>query len=97
MLRFLHQLSAVLFTLLGTALFIVEILWRQEIWMPWTQVLLTTIPLPLLAIGLLYGGLSITLSVTEHRTRTAIVGVLIGIICLVLFAAFAMLRLWPLS
>ena len=49
MLHFLHKLSAVLFTLLGLALFGVEVLWKQAVWMPWSQVLLTTIPLPLAA------------------------------------------------
>lgn len=97
MLHFLHTLSAVLFTVLGLLLFGTEVLWRQGLWMPWSQVLLTTIPTPLLAIGLLYGGLSIVLSARDHDGRRAVIGTIIGLACLVLFAAFAMLRLWPLS
>jgi len=96
-LHFLHKLSAILFTLLGLALFGVEVLWRQNVWMPWSQVLLTTIPTPLIATGLLYGGLSIVLSARDgHRNRT-IVGSVIGVICIILFTIFAVLRLWPLS
>ena len=97
MLRFLHSLSAVLFTLLGVALFAVEVAWKQNVWMPWSQVLLTTIPTPLIAIGLLYGCLSIVLSAQEGHGRRAVVGTVVGVVCLALFAAFAMLRLWPLS
>jgi hypothetical protein len=96
-LRFLHQLSAVLFTLLGLALFGAEVLWKHAIWMPWSQVLLTTIPTPLLAIGLLYGCLSIALSAREGNKSRAVVGTIVGIIAIALFAAFAVLRIWPLS
>lgn len=96
MLHFLHSLSAVLFTLLGLALFGAEIAWKQGLWMPWSQVALTTIPTPLIAIGLLYGCLSIALSAREGGHR-AVVGSIIGVVCIALFAAFAILRLWPLS
>jgi ABC-type thiamin/hydroxymethylpyrimidine transport system permease subunit len=95
-LHFLHKLSAILFTLLGLALFAMEVLWRQGLWMPWSQVLLTTIPTPLIAIGLLYGCLSIVLSAKEGNGRP-MVGVIVGIACIALFAVFATLRLWPLS
>lgn len=95
-LHFLHKLSAVLFTLLGLALFAVEVAWKQGVWMPWSQVLLTTIPTPLIAIGLLYGCLSIALSAREGGHR-AVVGIVVGVVCIALFAAFAVLRVWPLS
>ena len=97
MLHFVHTLSAVLFTLLGLVLFGIEVLWRQGIWMPWSQVLLTTIPTPLIAIGLLYGCLSIVLSAQEGDKRRAVIGSIVGLVCIVLFAVFAVLRLWPLS
>jgi hypothetical protein len=97
MLRFLHSLSAVLFTLLGLALFGVEVLWRQQIWMPWSQVLLTTIPTPLLAIGLLYGGTSIALSARDGNRGRAVVGTIVGVVAILIFAGFALLRVWPLS
>lgn len=96
MLHFLHKLSAVLFTLLGLALFGVEVLWRQALWLPWSRVLLVTIPMPLVAIGLLYGCLSIVLSAKEGGGRP-VVGAIVGIASIALFAAFAFLRLWPLS
>lgn len=96
MLKFLHTLSAILFTLLGLTLFGVEVAWKQGLWMPWSQVLLTTIPLPLVAIGLLYGCLSIALSAREGGSR-AVVGTVVGVTSIALFAAFALLRLWPLS
>ncbi len=96
MLHFLHKLSAILFTLLGLALFAMEVLWRQGVWMPWSQVLLTTIPTPLIAIGLLYGCLSIVLSAKQGNGRP-MVGVIVGIASIALFAVFATLRLWPLS
>lgn len=96
MLRFLHTLSAVLFTLLGLALFGTEVAWKQGLWMPWSQVALTTIPTPLIAIGLLYGALSIILSARQGGHR-AVVGSIVGIVCIALFGAFALLRVWPLS
>lgn len=95
-LTFLHKLSAVCFTLLGLALFGVEVAWRQGLWMPWSQVLLATISTPLVAIGLLYGCLSIVLSAKEGGARAA-VGAVVGICSIGLFAGFALLRLWPLS
>lgn len=94
---FLHKLAAILFTLLGLALFGVEILWKQGLWMPWSQVLLTTIPTPLIAIGLFYGCLSIVLSARDGHKNRAIVGSIVGLVCIALFAVFAVLRLWPLS
>lgn len=94
--RFLHTVSAVLFTVLGLALFGAEVLWRQGLWMPWSLAVLTTIPAPLIAVGLLYGGLSIALSAKEGGNR-AVVGSIVGAVCIALFAAFAVLRLWPLS
>lgn len=97
MLRFLHTLSAVLFTLLGLTLFGVEILWRQGFWMPWSQVLLTTIPTPLIAIGLLYGTCSIILSARDGSTVRTVIGTIIGAVSIVIFIAFALLRIWPLS
>ncbi len=96
MLHFLHKLSAILFTLLGIALFAAEVVWKQGQWMPWSQVALTTIPTPLIAIGLLYGCLSIVLSAKEGRGRP-VIGAIVGIVCIALFAAFALLRLWPLQ
>lgn len=96
MLRFLHTLSAILFTLLGLALFGVEVLWQQGIWMPWSQVLLTTIPTPLIAIGLLYGACSIVLSARDGSTVRTVIGTIIGAVSIILFTAFALLRIWPL-
>ncbi len=96
-LRFLHTLSAILFTVLGLALFGIEVAWKQGVWMPWSQVLLTTIPTPLIAVGLLYGCLSIVLSAQDNHPRRAVIGSIVGIACIALFAAFAVLRLWPLS
>lgn len=96
MLKFLHSLSAVLFTLLGLALFCAEVCWRQGVLMPWSQVFLMTIPTPLIAIGLLYGCLSIVLSAKEGRGRP-VVGIIVGLASIALFAVFAALRVWPLS
>ncbi len=97
MLRFLHQLSGVFFTILGLAFFGVEVLSMQGMWIPWSQVLLTTLPLPLAAVGLLYGGLSVTLGVTDRERPLSPVSIIIGVVCILLFAVFAVLRLWPLS
>lgn len=57
---------------------------------------MTTIPTPLIAIGLLYGCLSIVLSAKEGGAR-ATVGAIVGLCSIGLFAAFAVLRVWPLS
>lgn len=97
MLRFLHTLSAVLFTVLGTVLFGAEIVWRQGLWMPWSQVFLAMLPTPLIAVGLLYGGLSIVLSAQDGHRNRAIVGTFVGVVAIALFACFAVLRIWPLS
>ena len=96
MLRFLHTLSAILFTVLGLALFGAEVAWKQGAMMPWSQVFLMTIPTPLIAVGLLYGCLSIVLSAKEGRGRP-VIGIIVGLACIALFAVFAVLRVWPLS
>jgi energy-converting hydrogenase Eha subunit A len=96
-LRFLHTLSAALFTLLGFGLFLAVVLVRQELFMPWSHLLLAMVPTPLIAIGLLYGTLSIIQSAQgSHRTR-AIVGTIVGAAAIALFALFAVLRVWPLT
>ncbi len=82
--------------MLGLALFCAEVCWRQGLGMPWSQFFLLTVPTPLIAIGLLYGALSIVLSSREGRGHP-VVGIVVGLASIALFAAFAYLRLWPLS
>jgi hypothetical protein len=96
-LRFLHTLSAVLFTLLGFGLFAAVVLVRQGAWLPWSHALLAMIPAPLIAIGLLYGTLSIIQSAQSSNRTRAIVGTIVGGAAIALFITFALLRLWPLS
>lgn len=78
-LKFLHQLSAWVFYVLGTSFFVAYLGVRQNVAAPLSLWWLNVLDLPLLISGLLYGASSVILSITDHErpSVTAIVSVLL--------------------
>lgn len=92
--RYLHTLSAALFYLVGSSCFVAYVLLRNGMGGEAPGLWLNVIDLPLLALGLLYGGLSIYRSLSDgHPSRTLAWGV--GIPFTVLFVLAALANFWP--
>ncbi len=93
MLTYLHRLSAFLFYALGSSLFLAYILWRNELggFLPLRW--LTGGDLPMLMAALLYGGLSVYLSVDPGQTSKGLRWTIFALM-LVTFCAFAVLNFW---
>jgi hypothetical protein len=94
-LRYLHTISAILFYALGLSFFAGYILMRNEIMTNAALNWLRIGDLPLLVSGLLYGGLSVYLSLKndESASKTLMLGILIpmGILLILLLAV----NFWP--
>ena len=89
MAHYLHRLSALLFYALGLSFFAAYILWRNAIGEDGAMAWLTSMDMPLLLCGLLYGGLSVYLSIesdTPSKTAAWIIGVPLA--CLFLLSLF---------
>jgi hypothetical protein len=91
--RYLHQLSAVFFYLLGAAFFAAYILYRNGLGAELPLRLLTEGELPLLACAMLYGATSVILSVDDTGSSKSLRWG-IGIPMLLLFLCFALLNFW---
>jgi hypothetical protein len=93
MLRYLHQLSAVLFYALGSAFFLAYVLYRNAIGGMFPVQLLTKGDLVLLACALLYGASSVILSIDETGQSKGLRW-MIGIPMLLIFIVFAVFNFW---
>lgn len=92
MLRYLHSLSAAIFYCLGGSFFLAYLLFANGIAVHASRQWLETGDLPLLCIGLLYGGLSVYRSVTSDETPSKALGVGLGAPLVVLFVFFVFLK-----
>lgn len=93
MIRYLHQLSAALFYLLGLTFFAAYVVYRNGLGTELPLRLLTEGELPLLACAMLYGATSVILSVDETGSSKSLrLGV--GIPMVILFLAFMALNFW---
>ena len=79
MTRFLHQLSAVCFYVLGASFFVAYALLRREVGGQWPAWWLQTADLPLALSAITYGGLSVYLSVWGNRGPSRLLAILIGV------------------
>lgn len=93
MLRYLHRLSAFFFYVLGSGFFVAYILWRNEMGGGWPLRWLTEADLPMLLASLLYGGLSVYLSIDPHETSKTLRWTMFGLMT-VCFLAFLVLNFW---
>ena len=92
MIRYLHTLSAALFYILGSAAFIAYVMQTNNIAVAASTEWLNASDLPLLCIGLLYGGLSLYRSLTNENKASRTLGLSIGIPLLILFLLFVSLK-----
>ncbi|MBI1813103.1 hypothetical protein HY285_03510 [Candidatus Peregrinibacteria bacterium] len=96
MLKFLHQLSAIFFSLLGSSFFVAYLLVRNSIGGIWPAWWLQVADLPLALCALMYGGLSLYQSLTIKGHSRALgwtLGVITGIFFLfIVFLNFS--NLW---
>jgi hypothetical protein len=91
--RYLHQLSAALFYLLGLTFFAAYVVYRNGLGTEMPLRLLTEGELPFLACAMLYGATSVILSVDETGSSKSLrLGV--GIPMFVIFVAFVILNFW---
>ncbi len=95
MLRYFHTVSAVLFYILGSSVFAAYVLHRNGIWADGTMQWMLSVMLPLLACGLLYGGLSLYTSVQSTSGRSAGLATVLALVSILVFSAFAILTFWP--
>lgn len=93
--RYLHTLSAVLFYVLGISLFSAYILVRNAIGGDMPALILRIGDLPMLAIGMLYGGLSVYLSLRREESPSKTLALTITLPLIALFALFLILNFWP--
>lgn len=95
MVLYLKHLSGVLFYLLGGSFFVAYMLQYNEVttsagW--WMQIA----DLPLILVGLLYGGTSLYLSVKPRNGDSKVLFVVIGIPLALIFATLITMNFWPL-
>jgi hypothetical protein len=93
-LRFLHQLSAFLFYILGASFFVAYLLYRNSIEPVWSAWWLQVADVPFLFTAMVYGGTSLYLSL--YGSKKSVIGAIVLVILLVLLAVFAALNYWPL-
>lgn len=92
--RYLHSLSAALFYVVAGSFFLAYVLLRNGIGGAIPGVWLEIGDLPLLALGLLYGGVSVYRSLTgEHPSPPLAAGLTLSLFVIFLIAAVA--NFWP--
>ena len=89
MVRYLHTLSAVLFYILGTSFFLAYIFLRNGIMQNNAMEWLNIGDMPLLLTGMLYGGISVYLSIRDDQNHSRGLMIAIGLPLLILFIVLA--------
>lgn len=84
--RFLHQLSAIAFYVLGLSFFVAYALLRRQVGDTWPAWWMQVAELPLALSALLYGGLSVYLSVRGRQGTAWPLAILIGLPLATFFA-----------
>ena len=94
MARYLHRLSAVLFYALGSSCFLAYVLLRNGIGGALPGQWLLHVDLPLVAVGLLYGGISVAFSLSDDPTPSRRLCIAVAAPLAALFLAFLVLNFW---
>lgn len=95
MIAYLKQLSGFLFYVLGGTFFVAYMLQYNEI-TPYGAWWLRVADLPLILVGLLYGGTSLYMSVKPKSGDSKALCILIGVPLLMIFATLLTMNFWPL-
>ncbi len=93
-LRFLHQLSAVIFFILGTTFFAAFVLLRNDIATPWPAYWMQIADLPLALTAILYGGLSFFLSMQTQEKKSVALAYSVAIPLSSFFLLLVFLKFW---
>ncbi len=93
MLQHLHRLSAFFFYLLGSSFFIAFALLKYKPLMNNTAVWMQIADLPLAVSAIVYGGLSLYLSLRSDKSR--ILPWLIAVPLMLFFGLILLLNFWP--
>ena len=94
MLKYLHQLSACFFYSIGTSFFVAYLLLRNGVWPVFSAVWLQTADLPFALCAILYGGLSLYMSLHNPAKPSKILAWGIGAPLAVLFIVLVTLNFW---
>ncbi len=94
MLRYLHQLSALAFYLLGLSFFVAYVLLHNDVRPYFTALWLQTADLPFALSAILYGGLSLYLSLQTEGARSRALQWGIGVPLAGLFLLLLVLNFW---
>jgi len=69
-LRYIHDLSAAFFYVLGSTFFLAYVLMQNKIWAQWPAWWLQVADLPLLLCAILYGATSLYMSIAAPDSKT---------------------------
>ncbi len=94
MLKYLHQLSACFFYTIGTSFFVAYLLLRNSIWPEFSAMWLQTADLPFALCAILYGGLSLYMSLQVPGKSSKTLGLAIGIPLGILFLILIVFNFW---
>ena len=94
MLKDLQRISAVLFYLLGTSFFVGYLLYANLIGGVWPAWWMQVADLPLILSAILYGGLSLFLSITKSEAKSITAAIVVGIPLATLFIFLLLLNFW---
>ncbi len=90
----MHRLSAVLFYLLGGSMFLAYLLQTRGVWPNASEQWMLAAMLPLLVCSLLYGMLSLYLSVRSSSGKSTLLATILAILSILVFTVFAVLTFW---
>ena len=94
MLRYLHHLSAFFFYVLGSSFFVAYILLRNNVYPVWSALWLQVADLPFALTAVLYGGISLYLSLRNPEGTSQWIAWLIGIPLIAVFGVIVCLNFW---
>ena len=92
---YLHRLSAILFYLLGGSFFLAYLIQFNNL-SPIGSWWLYVADLPLALVGMLYGGLSLYLSVKPRDKQSPVLFAVIGVPLIVIFSTLLVMNFWVL-
>ena len=90
----MHQLSAFFFYLLGSSFFVAYVMFRQSFGWQWPVWWMQVADLPLAASAILYGGLSVYLSMSGKKGSSKTIAWLIGVPLGGFFIFLVVLNFW---
>ncbi len=94
MTSYLHKLSGILFYIFGTFFFVAYLFLRNEIIPAWAKWWLNAMDLPMAVISILYGGISLYLSLKRPESTSKGLAIAIAVPLVALFTLIVVLNFW---